>query len=68
MSGDGYAEHRETDMGDYVMFGLSHGDTDGSYADIDYALYTRPSTGMLMGSYPKASRRSRTPVSVALSN
>ncbi len=33
---------------DYVMFGLSHGDTDGGYADIDYAIYTYPATGQLM--------------------
>ena len=30
------------------MFGLSHGDTDGSYADIDYALFTYPATGQVM--------------------
>ena len=38
-SGDGYVEF----TGDvtYGMFGLSHGDTDQSYADIDYAFVTR---------------------------
>jgi hypothetical protein len=30
------------------MFGLSHGDTDGGYADIDYALFTYPATGQVM--------------------
>jgi hypothetical protein len=35
-------------MASYVMFGLSHGDTDGSYADIDYTLYTYPPTGQVM--------------------
>ncbi len=30
------------------MFGLSHGDTDGSYADIDFALFTCPATGEVM--------------------
>jgi hypothetical protein len=35
-------------MASYVMFGLSHGDTDGSSADIDYAIYTYPPTGQVM--------------------
>ena len=30
------------------MFGLSNGDTDQTYGDIDYAFYTYPPTGQLM--------------------
>jgi hypothetical protein len=30
------------------MFGLSHGDIDGGYADIDFALFTCPLTGQVM--------------------
>ena len=30
------------------MFGLSNGDTDQGYADIDYAFYTYPPTGQLL--------------------
>jgi hypothetical protein len=30
------------------MFGLSNGDTDQGYADIDFAFYTYPGTGQLM--------------------
>ena len=30
------------------MFGLSNGDTDQGYADIDYAFYTYPATGQLL--------------------
>jgi hypothetical protein len=30
------------------MFGLSHGDTDGGYADIDFALFTYAATGQVM--------------------
>jgi len=55
ISGDGYAEYRVSDPGSYVMFGLSHGDTDQGWGDIDYAIYTYPATGQLMvfeqGSY-----------------
>ena len=47
-TGSGGAEYAVADMASYVMFGLSHGDTDGSYADIDYALYTYPPTGQVM--------------------
>ena len=57
-SGDGYTEYRVSSASDYVMFGLSHGDTDGGYADIDYAIYTYPPTSQLMvfegGSYRTA--------------
>jgi hypothetical protein len=45
VTGSGGAEYTVSDMTSYVMFGLSHGDTDGSYADIDYALYAYPPTG-----------------------
>jgi hypothetical protein len=47
-TGSGGAEYAVADMASYVMFGLSHGDTDGSYADIDYAIYTYPPTGQVM--------------------
>ncbi len=48
LNGDGYAEFTvPTDPG-YAMFGLSSGDTDQSYADIDFAFYTYPPTGRLM--------------------
>ena len=45
---DGYAEYEVSGATGYTMFGLSHGDTDGSYIDIDYALYTYPPSGALM--------------------
>ena len=48
VAGDGYAEYRVADLTSYVMFGLSHGDTDQGYADIDYALLTYPETGQVM--------------------
>ncbi len=32
----------------YGMFGLSNGDSDQTYADIDFAFYTYPPTGRLM--------------------
>ncbi len=55
ISGDGYAEYRVSDPGSYIMFGLSHGDTDQGWADIDYAIYTYPPTGQVLvyeqGSY-----------------
>jgi hypothetical protein len=45
---DGYAEFTvPTDPG-YAMFGLSHGDSDQGYADLDFAFYTYPPTGQLM--------------------
>jgi hypothetical protein len=47
-SGDGGVEYVVADSASYVMFGLSNGDTSGSYADIDYAIYTYPPTGQLM--------------------
>ena len=47
-AGSGGAEYPVADLSSYVMFGLSHGDTDGSYADIDYAIYTYPPTGQVM--------------------
>ena len=37
-TGDGYADFTADGVG-YGMFGLSHGDTDQSYQDIDYASY-----------------------------
>ncbi len=46
-SGDGYVEYTIPATAGYAMFGLSHGDTDGSYPDIDFALYTYPPTGQL---------------------
>ncbi len=48
VSGDGYAEFRVSDLVSYVMFGLSHGDTDPDFSDIDFALYTYPGTGQVM--------------------
>jgi hypothetical protein len=47
-SGDGHAEYQVSDTTSYVMFGLSHGDTDQGYADVDYAIYTYPSTRQVM--------------------
>ncbi len=46
--GNGGAEYRVSIWPTYVMFGLSHGDTDGGYADIDFALFTCPATGEVM--------------------
>jgi hypothetical protein len=44
---DGYADFVvPTDPG-FAMFGLSNGDTDQDYPDIDYAFYTYPPTGQL---------------------
>jgi uncharacterized repeat protein (TIGR01451 family) len=40
----------------YVMLGLSNGDSDQGYADIDFALYTYPSTGQLLV-YEKGTQR-----------
>jgi hypothetical protein len=45
---DGYAEFTVPASPGYAMFGLSNGDTDQGYADIDYAFYTYPGTGQLM--------------------
>ena len=45
---DGYAEFTVPADPGYVMFGLSHGDDDRGYADIDYAFYTYPPTGQLL--------------------
>jgi hypothetical protein len=46
--GDGYAEFTIPASPGYAMFGLSNGDTDKGYADIDFAFYTYPPTGRLM--------------------
>jgi hypothetical protein len=46
--GDGYAEFTLPASPGYAMFGLSQGDTDQSYADVDFAFYTYPPTGRLM--------------------
>lgn len=43
-SGDGYAEFGTGSL-DYGMYGLSHGDTDLGYPDIDYAFYTERDGG-----------------------
>jgi hypothetical protein len=51
VTGDGAAEYVVADMASEVMFGLSHGDTDGSYADIDYAIYTQPQPTQLVTVY-----------------
>ena len=45
---DGYAEFTVPASPGYAMFGLSNGDTDQGYADIDFAFYTYPGTGQLM--------------------
>jgi hypothetical protein len=45
---DGYAEFTAPASAGYAMFGLSNGDTDRGYADIDFAFYTYPGTGQLM--------------------
>src|SRR5205085_3438915 len=41
---DGYVEATVADTSSYVMFGLSSGDTDQTYQDIDYAFYLNPTT------------------------
>jgi hypothetical protein len=46
--GDGYAEFTLPASPGYAMFGLSQGDTDQGYVDVDYAFYTYPPTGRLM--------------------
>jgi hypothetical protein len=54
-AGDGFAEFSVASMTDKLMFGLSRGDTDQSYQDIDFALYTYAAAGTLVvfenGSY-----------------
>ncbi len=47
LNGDGYAEFTVPADPGYAMFGLSNGDSDQSYADIDFAFYTYPPTGQL---------------------
>lgn len=47
VGGDGYAEFTLGTSPGYAMFGLSNGDTDQGYADIDYAFYTYPPNGRL---------------------
>jgi hypothetical protein len=47
LTGDGYAEYSVADVTSSVMFGLSHGDHDQSYTDIDYALFTDPEWGQV---------------------
>jgi hypothetical protein len=44
----GYAEFTVPASPGYAMFGLSNGDTDQGYADIDFAFYTYPATGRLL--------------------
>jgi uncharacterized repeat protein (TIGR01451 family) len=44
----GYAEFTVPASPGYAMFGLSNGDTDLGYADVDYAFYTYPATGRLL--------------------
>ena len=46
--GDGHAEYRVADLTSSVAFGLSHGDADQGYADVDYALFTDAGTGQVM--------------------
>jgi alpha-tubulin suppressor-like RCC1 family protein len=46
-SGDGYAEFTVPATAGYAMFGLSYGDTDQSYGDIDFAFYTYPPAGQI---------------------
>jgi hypothetical protein len=48
LNGDGYAEFTVPASPGYAMFGLGNGDTDQTYADIDYTFYTYPATGQLM--------------------
>jgi RHS repeat-associated protein len=43
-AGDGYAEF-SADSLDYGMYGLSHGETNQQYADIDFAIYTERAEG-----------------------
>jgi hypothetical protein len=45
---DGSAEFSLSSDPGYAMFGLSSGDTDQGYGDIDYAFYTYPPSGELM--------------------
>ncbi len=48
LDGDGYVEFAVPAHPGYAMFGLSNGDTDQDYADIDFAFYTYPATGQLL--------------------
>jgi len=48
VSGDGYAEYRINNFHDYLMFGISNGDTDQTIDDIDYLIYPYPLTGRLL--------------------
>jgi probable HAF family extracellular repeat protein len=47
LSGDGYVEATVSASTDIVMFGLSHGDTDQTYPDIDFAFYVHPADARL---------------------
>jgi hypothetical protein len=46
-SGTACAEYTVTNAAGYVMFGLSQGDTDQDYADIDFAIYAYGPTQQL---------------------
>ena len=48
INGSGQVEFTVPATPGYAMFGLSNGDTDQGYADIDFAFYTYPRTGQLM--------------------
>lgn len=41
LTGDGYVEFTTAEISGYRMGGLSNGDTDAGYADIDFAFYLR---------------------------
>jgi alpha-tubulin suppressor-like RCC1 family protein len=57
VSGDGAVEYTATDTSSYRMLGLSNGDTDRNFTDIDFALYAGGGTvyvyqkGTAIGSY-----------------
>ena len=46
-SGDGYAEYAIPSLTQNVMFGLSNGNTDENFTDIDFAIYTYANNGNL---------------------
>jgi hypothetical protein len=47
-SGDGYVEITATETNSYRIFGLSNGNTDASYSDIDYGLYLYANGNLLI--------------------
>lgn len=46
-SGDGFVQATVISLSEYFFMGLSNGDTDQSYYDIDHAWYARPVRGLI---------------------